>query len=199
MKLGIAGSGGIVKEVLLALQEVEEVQVTAIFVRPHSLEKGEALAEQYHIPSIYTDYNEFLQNPDIDFVYIGLINSAHFAYTREALLADKNVIVEKPFASNLREVELLAELAQSKKLFLFEAVSLLHMPNYAKLQELLPQLGRITMVQANYSQYSSRYDKYLQREVLPAFDPKLSGGALYDINIYNLNLIIGPDKQLIKQ
>ena len=93
MKLGIAGSGGIVKEVLLALQEVEEVQVTAIFVRPHSREKGEALAEQYHIPSIYTDYNEFLQNPDIDFVYIGLINSAHFSYTREALLADKNVIM----------------------------------------------------------------------------------------------------------
>ena len=170
MKLGIAGSGGIVKEVLLALQEVEEVQVTAIFVRPHSREKGEALAEQYHIPSIYTDYNEFLQNPDIDFVYIGLINSAHFSYTREALLA---------------------ELAQSKKLFLFEAVSLLHMPNYAKLRELLPQLGRITMVQANYSQYSSRYDKYLQKEVLPAFDINLSGGSLYDINIYNLNLIIG--------
>ena len=47
MKLGIAGSGGIVKEVLLALQEVEEVQVTAIFVRPHSLEKGEALPEPY--------------------------------------------------------------------------------------------------------------------------------------------------------
>ncbi|MBQ5846615.1 MAG: Gfo/Idh/MocA family oxidoreductase [Selenomonadaceae bacterium] len=191
MKLGIAGSGGIVKEVLLALQEVEEVQVTAIFVRPHSLKKGEALAEQYHIPSIYTDYNEFLQNPDIDFVYIGLINSAHFSYTREALLAGKNVIVEKPFASNLREVKLLAELAQSKKLFLFEAVSLLHMPNYAKLRELLPQLGRITMVQANYSQYSSRYDKYLQKEVLPAFDINLSGGSLYDINIYNLNLIIG--------
>ena len=79
MKLGIAGSGGIVKEVLLALQEVEEVQVTAIFVRPHSRENGEALAEQYHIPSIYTDYTEFLQNPEIDFVYIGLINSAHFS------------------------------------------------------------------------------------------------------------------------
>ena len=44
---------------------------------------------------------------------------------------------------------------------------------------------------ANYSQYSSRYDKYLQGEVLPAFDPNLSGGALYDINIYNLNFIIG--------
>lgn len=191
MKLGIAGSGGIVTEVLKALQEVEEVQVTAIFVRPHSREKGEALASQYGIPSIYTDYAEFLHSADIDFAYIGLINSAHFSYARDALLAGKNVIVEKPFASNLKEVEQLAGLAQSKKLFLFEAVSLLHMPNYAKLKELLPLIGRITMVQANYSQYSSRYDKYLAGEVLPAFDPALSGGSLYDINIYNLNLIIG--------
>lgn len=191
MKLGIAGSGGIVTEVLKALQEVDEVQVTAIFVRPHSHEKGEALAGQYGIPSIYTDYAEFLHSADIDFAYIGLINSAHFSYARDALLAGKNVIVEKPFASNLKEVEQLAGLAQSKKLFLFEAVSLLHMPNYAKLKELLPLIGRITMVQANYSQYSSRYDKYLAGEVLPAFDPALSGGSLYDINIYNLNLIIG--------
>lgn len=191
MKLGIAGSGGIVTEVLKALQEIDEVQVTAIFVRPHSREKGEALAGQYGIPSIYTDYAEFLHSADIDFAYIGLINSAHFSYARDALLAGKNVIVEKPFASNLKEVEQLAGLAQSKKLFLFEAVSLLHMPNYAKLKELLPLIGRITMVQANYSQYSSRYDKYLAGEVLPAFDPALSGGSLYDINIYNLNLIIG--------
>ena len=65
------------------------------------------------------------------------------------------------------------------------------MPNFHKLQELLPKLGQIRMVQANYSQYSSRYDKYLEGTVLPAFDPQLSGGALYDINIYNLNLIIG--------
>lgn len=191
MKLGIVGSGGIVREVLKALQEVEEVQVTAIFVRPHSKAKGDELAGQYNIPSVYTDYTEFLHHADMDFAYIGLINSAHFSYTRNALLAGKNVIVEKPFASNLKEVKLLAELAQGKKLFLFEAVSLLHMPNYAKLKELLPQIGRITMVQANYSQYSSRYDKYLAGEVLPAFDPALSGGSLYDINIYNLNLIIG--------
>lgn len=191
MKLGIVGSGGIVTEVLKALQEVEEVQATSIFVRPHSREKGNDLARQYNIPSLYTDYTEFLHNADIDFAYIGLINSAHFSYARDALLAEKNVIVEKPFASNLKEVEQLAGLAQSKKLFLFEAVSLLHMPNYAKLKELLPLIGRITMVQANYSQYSSRYDKYLAGEVLPAFDPALSGGSLYDINIYNLNLIIG--------
>lgn len=191
MKLGIACSGGIVKEVLLALQAVKGVETTAIFVRPHSKDKGDALAAQYRIPAVYTDYSAFLQSGDTDFVYIGLINSAHFSYAREALLSGKNVIVEKPFASNLAEVKALTELAKEKKLFLFEAVSLLHMPNFAKLQELLPQIGRITMVRANYSQYSSRYDKYLAGTVLPAFDPAYSGGAMYDINIYNLNLIIG--------
>ena len=45
-------------------------------------------------------------------------------------------------------------------------------------------------MQANYSQYSSRYDAYREGTVLPAFDPARFGGALYDINIYNLNLII---------
>lgn len=190
MKIGMAGSGFIVNDVLVALQEVEEVSVTALWVRPHSKEKGEAIAAANGIPEVYTDYAEFLQKADIDFVYIGLVNSAHFAYVRDALLAGKHVIIEKPFAVNFEQVENLAELAKAQKLFLFEAVSPLHMPNFAKLQELLPKIGKITLVQANYSQYSSRYDKYLAGTVLPAFDPALAGGALYDINIYNLNVIV---------
>lgn len=191
MNLGIVGSGGIVKEALATLKPIDTVQVHAIWVRPHSLEKGRALAKEHSIPNVYTDYAAFLQQSAIDTVYIGLVNSAHYAYAKEALLAGRHVIVEKPFASTLREVQELVQLAKEKDLFLWEAVSLLHMPNFAKLLELLPQIEPIRMVQANYSQYSSRYDKYLAGTVLPAFDPELSGGALYDINIYNLNLIVG--------
>ena len=191
MKLGIVGSGGIVKEVLVALKPINTVEIQAIWVRPHSEVKGQALAQENNIPQVYTDYEAFLGQADIDTAYIGLVNSAHYEYAKKALLAGRNVIVEKPFGSNLREVQDLVQLAKEKNLFLWEAVSLLHMPNFRKLQELLPKLEPIHMVQANYSQYSSRYDKYLEGTVLPAFDPQLSGGALYDINIYNLNLIIG--------
>ena len=49
----------------------------------------------------------------------------------------------------------------------------------------------IKLVQCNYSQYSSRYPQYLSGTVLPAFDPAMSGGALYDINIYNVHFICG--------
>ena len=191
MKLGIVGSGGIVKEALAALKPLAAIQVCAIWVRPHSLANGQALAHEHDIPAVYTDYQAFLQQAAIDTVYIGLVNSAHYEYAKQALLAGRHVIVEKPFASSLREVQELVQLAKERDLFLWEAVSLLHMPNFCKLQELLPRIGPIRMVQANYSQYSSRYDKYLAGTVLPAFDPQLSGGALYDINIYNLNLLVG--------
>lgn len=191
MKIGIVGSGGIVKDVLIALKPINTIEIQAIWVRPHSEAKGQALAQEHHIAEVYTDYEAFLKQADIDTAYIALVNSAHYEYAKKALLAGHNVIVEKPFGSNLREVQELVQLAKEKNLFLWEAVSLLHMPNFRKLQELLPKLGPIRMVQANYSQYSSRYDKYLEGTVLPAFDPQLSGGALYDINIYNLNLIIG--------
>ena len=192
MKLAILGNGLIVKEgALRALKEVPEIEIAAIFSRPRSKSETEALAAAYSIPKTYTDYEELLANPEIDFVYIGLINSVHYEYTKKALLAGKNVIVEKPFASAAAEVRELRDLALARHLYVFEAVTLRYLPNFYAIGDFLPQLGRIRAVVANYSQYSSRYDKYLQGEVLPAFDPERSGGALYDINIYNLNFIIG--------
>lgn len=192
MKLAIIGTGMIVNEgALPALKEVSEIQTTAIFARPKSRDKAEKLAAKYSIPKIYTDYDELLADAEIDFVYIGLINSVHYEYTKKALAAGKNVIVEKPFANTAAEVEELKNFALEKNLYVFEAVTTLNLPNFFAIKEKLPELGKIRAVTANYSQYSSRYDKYLQGEVAPAFDPKSFGGALYDINIYNLNFIVG--------
>ena len=192
MKLAILGTGFIVKEgALTALKDVPEIETTAIFSRPKSKRVAEALAADCSIPKVYTDYDELLADPDIDFVYVGLINSVHYEYTKKAILAGKNVIVEKPFASAAAEVRELRDLALARHLYVFEAVTIHYLPNFCAIREFLPKLGTIRAVVANYSQYSSRYDKYLQGEVLPAFDPQRSGGALYDINIYNLNFIIG--------
>ena len=192
MRLAILGTGFIVKEgILQALKDVPTITKEAIFARPKSKATAEQLATEYSISKVYTDYDELLADSEIDFVYVGLVNSVHYEYTKKAMLAGKNVIVEKPFASTAAEVAELRDLALQKHLYVFEAVTLLHVPNFESIRENLPKLGKIRAVTANYSQYSSRYDKYLQGEVLPVFDPKLSGGALYDINIYNLNFIIG--------
>ncbi|MBR2179073.1 MAG: Gfo/Idh/MocA family oxidoreductase [Selenomonadaceae bacterium] len=191
MNIAMLGTGKIVPEAIDAIKQGGKFNVAAIWARPHSKDKAEALAQKFNIKKVFTDYEELLADPEIEFVYVGLVNAVHYEYTKKALNAGKNVILEKPFTVKAVEAEELANLAIKKGLYLFEAVTLLHCPNFYKIRDTLKDLGNIKLIQCNYSQYSSRYDAYKDGKVLPAFDPKLYGGALYDINIYNINFIIG--------
>ena len=190
MKIAVVGTGMIAREALTALQQVEGIEVVTICARPHSRDKARALAQEFGVPQVATDYGAMLAAHEADFVYIGIVNSAHFDYARQAIAAGWHVILEKPFTSTLAEAEELIARARAAHCYLFEAVTPLFLPNYVGILEALPQLGLIRLVQANFSQYSSRYDRYLARDVAPAFDPSLSGGALYDLNVYNLEIIV---------
>ena len=190
MKLGLIGTGKIIVDALYALEPLSEISRNTIFARPHSRDKGEELAKQYSIAEVYTDYDELLDKADVDTVYIGLINSVHFEYAKRALDKNKNVILEKPFAGTYDEAKELVDLARAKKLFVFEAITVLHNDVIAKMKENLPRLGQIRMMLANYSQYSSRYDNYLKGVVDHSFDPKYLGGALRDINVYNIHYAV---------
>jgi len=189
MKLGIVGTGKIVPEALKAIQNVEGITATCIFARPQSMEKGKQLAETFHIGRIFTDYAQMLKEGDMDFVYIGNINSVHYDYSIKALETGKHLIIEKPMCTNSRDVENIHRLAIEKHAFVFEAVTFLHAPFFQKIGEMLPRLGDIRLIQCNYSKYSTRYDHYLQHVVEPVFNPEYGGGTLMDLNIYNLNFV----------
>lgn len=190
MKLGIIGTGKIVNDALFAIEPLKEISVNAIFARPHSRQKGEEIAERYAIQEVYTDYDELLNKADIDTVYIGLINSVHYEYARRALEKKKNVILEKPFTGTLEETEDLIRLSKKQGCFIFEAITVLHNDIIDKMRDVLPKLGNIRMMTANFSQYSSRYDRYLAGEVDPTFDTAHQGGALRDINVYNIHYAV---------
>lgn len=190
MKLGIVGSGKIVQEFLPVAQQMKSLQLEAILGTKRSEEKLNNLKNKYGIKNVLYNYDEFLKY-DLDAVYIALPNNLHYEYAKKALEAGKNVIVEKPFTSTYKEALILSDLARKKQLYIFEAITNQYFPNYKKIKELLPSLGNIRIVQCNYSQYSSRYDKFKEGNVLPAFDPKFSGGALMDLNIYNIHYVVG--------
>ena len=188
MKVGIVGAGNIVKWCLDALENIEEIQCEAMCVRESSIDKGKKLCDEYSINKLYTDYDHMLTDPDIDFIYLGIPNKLHYGYTLAALKAGKHVVCEKPFTSDDLELTELVTLSKENHCFLFEAITNIHSPNVQIMKECLAKVGPIKFVQSNYSQFSSRYNQYLQGNVHPAFDPALSGGALYDINIYNIHL-----------
>lgn len=190
MKIGIVGSGMIVSMCLQTLKELPNVSAAAMWCRPEDENQAAELVKQNGIPRLYTDYGEFLRDAEVDVVYIGVINSLHYDFTKKALAAGKPVICEKPFTPNLAQASELAALAADRGLMLVEAVSFLYFPAFHRFCETVKKLRGIRAVVSNYAQYSRRYDAYLAGTVLPAFDPKFCGGAMYDINIYNINLIV---------
>lgn len=189
MKLGISGTGQIVRDFLPAMHELG-LEKVYILGTERSRANTEALVNDYRLDGCCFDYDELLAS-DIDTVYIALPNFLHYKFAKQALLADKHVIIEKPATVNHTEFCDLMETARAKGKFMFEAMTIHYTPAYISLREELPKLGAVRMVSMNYSQYSSRYDAFRNGEVLPAFDPKKAGGALMDINVYNIHFVVG--------
>lgn len=189
MKLGIMGHGPIVSNFLDAVTYADGVTAAAIYNRPSSAEEGKAIAEKFHIPVAYNDFDAFLADETVDTVYIALPNSLHYEYALQVLEAGKHAIVEKPFTATAKQAEHLIRTAREKRLFLFEGITVCHMPHVKKLKELLPRIGDISLVQCNYSQYSSRYDQLMNGELTNIFDPRFAGGSLMDINSYNIHFV----------
>ncbi len=191
MKLGIVGSGMIVEDLLSFINNIPNIQLIHISGTKRSEEKVKNLCKKHHFKRCSTSYDQLLNDEEVDTIYVALPNHLHYEYTRQALQANKNVILEKPFTSTIEEAQELEKLAIENHLFLWEAITNQYLPNFYKVKELLPKLGRIKIVECNFSQYSSRYNAFKEGNILPAFDYTKSGGALMDLNIYNIHFVVG--------
>ncbi len=89
------------------------------------------------------------------------------------------------------ELDELIKIAKQQNCLLFEAITNQYLPTYQDIKEKLNEIGKIGIISSNYSQYSSRYDAFKRGEILPVFDVNQSGGALMDLNIYNIHFVVG--------
>ena len=191
MKLAIFGSGKIVQEFLPITQDLPEIEVKAILGTKRSQEKTEKIQAEYGIDSSYTDIDECLESAAFDTVYVAVPNHLHYSFAKKALEAGKHVICEKPFTLKHAELLELEKIALEKDLVLVEAITNQYLKNYQGIKEASQNIGKLKIIECNYSQYSSRYDAFKEGTILPAFNPKMGGGALMDINIYNIHLVVG--------
>ncbi|MDR2245061.1 MAG: Gfo/Idh/MocA family oxidoreductase [Treponema sp.] len=189
MKIGTVGTNFIAVSFIEAARQTGKVEILSCYSRKQ--ETADAFAAVQGIPRSFSSRDAFLGDDSVDFIYIAAPNSLHFQWAGDALRAGRNVICEKPFMSNGAEFQDIVDLARERGLFLFEALTVPHLPNYRLIREKLPLLGPIRLVQLNFSQYSSRYDAYLRGEDPNVFSPAFSGGALMDLNYYNLNFVTG--------
>jgi UDP-2-acetamido-3-amino-2,3-dideoxy-glucuronate N-acetyltransferase len=110
-----------------------------------------SLREKYPDVEISLNCEDLLTDPRVKAVAIATPAASHFILAREALLADKDVFVEKPLALNYKDGENLVSLAREKKRILMVGHVLEYHPAIIKLKELVDkgELGNIKYIYSN--------------------------------------------------
>lgn len=197
VRFGIVGTNWITEAFLDAASFVDHFSLNAVYSR--TIEKAGEFAAKYGVENTFTDLEEMAKSDLIDAVYIASPNSLHARQAQIFLRNKKHVLCEKPIASNSDELQQMVQTAKENGVLLMEAMKSTFLPNFQSVQENLPKIGQVRKFFANYCQYSSRYDAYKAGNVLNAFKPEFSNGALMDIGIYCIYpmvVLFGKPKQV---
>lgn len=149
------------------------------------LESAQNFAKEFGAKKAYGSYNELLQDPEVEAVYIATPNNFHYENAKACLEAGKHVLCEKPFTTSAGQAEALYALAEQKGLFIMEAFWVRFLPVLLKMQEVIAggEIGQVVHARSDYGFIAkgARKDR--------KFDSGLGGGALLDIGIYNLGFM----------
>jgi scyllo-inositol 2-dehydrogenase (NADP+) len=114
---------------------------------------------------------------DIDVVVVASPNASHASLARAALLADKHVVVDKPFTLDLKEADALITLARERNRLLTVFQNRRWDGNFLTVQELLAQdaLGEVYFAEMHFDRYRPAPKQGWREQPVPG------AGALYDL------------------
>jgi predicted dehydrogenase len=146
--------------------------------------RAEAFAARHSIPRVYGSYQELVEAPDLEAVYVPLPNGLHGEWTLAALAAGKHVLCEKPLTANASEAQRVADAADRSGLVVMEAFHWRYHPLATRLLEIVGSgdLGQIERIEATL--------------IFPLFNPSdirwqldLAGGSLMDAGCYPVHVV----------
>ena len=178
-KIGIIGAGWIAAKMAQTLTGLDPEMKYAVASR--SLEKAKQFAAQWGFKKAYGSYQELVDDPDVDLVYIATPHSHHFDNASTAINAGKPVLCEKAFTANARQADALLNLAHKKGVFITEAIWTRYMPLSLQVKEVLDSgiIGQPRIINASLC-YMMEFKERILR-------PELCGGALLDLGVYCIN------------
>ncbi|GIP56065.1 Gfo/Idh/MocA family protein [Paenibacillus vini] len=194
IKWGIMGTGWIAEKFAEDLAHVGNGEGLAAGSR--TKESAAKFAEKFGLPRAYGSYEELVNDPDIDAIYVATPHPYHRDNVLTALNAGKAVLCEKPFTVNSAELEQLISSAKQQNLFLMEAMWTRFLPPIVQVRKWLEE-GRIGEVKLVKAEFGFRSDWNPQGRLL---NPQLGGGALLDAGIYPVSfasMIFGTEPEKV--
>lgn len=135
--------------------------------------------EKYPDAVIFRSVEEMLKHADLDLVIVNTPVQTHFAYTKMALEAGKNVIVEKPFTVTVSEAEELIRIADDQNLFISVYQNRRFDRDYLQVQKILSEgiLGNVKEVEIRFDRFRTTPSGKYHKE-----NPEQKGsGSLHDL------------------
>ncbi|KHF39209.1 Gfo/Idh/MocA family protein [Halalkalibacter okhensis] len=182
VRFAVIGTNWITERFIEAATSIEGFSLSAVYSRTE--DRAKQFARKFNVEHVYTDLHEMASSKEFDAVYVASPNSLHASQAMLMMENGKHVLCEKPLASNTLEVEAMIQCAKKHSVVLMEALKTTLLPNFLTIKEHLHKIGTVRRYVASYCQYSSRYDRYKQGEILNAFKPEFSNGSLMDIGVY---------------
>jgi D-xylose 1-dehydrogenase (NADP+, D-xylono-1,5-lactone-forming) len=177
VRWGILSTARINRLLLAGARKSKLVQVVAVGSRDGA--RARAFADEHGMERAHGSYEDLLEDPSVEAVYVPLPNSLHVEWTLHALASGKHVLCEKPLTRRPEEVEEVFAAADRAGLLVMEAFMYRHHPQTRRLQELLAEgaIGEVRLIRSAFSFMLTRPgDVRLSRA--------LDGGALMDVGCY---------------
>ncbi len=184
IRWAILGTGKIADEFAQALTQLPDASLVAVGSR--TLTSATRFATRHRVSRAYGSYAELVADSEVDVVYIATPHVTHKEHCLLALEANKAILCEKPFALNAAEAGEIIALAREKQLFCMEAMWMRFVPLMRKAQALIQAqaIGELCMINASLG-FQVAHDPTHR-----AYNRELGGGALLDLGVYPLSLII---------
>ena len=183
-RLGVAGLGWLGESLIKDVPRLDSLELVA--VQDVVSSRATDIASNYAVPHAMQRFEDLLALSDVEAVLICTPNHLHASQAQQALMAGKDVLVQKPLALSCADAQLTIDLARERRQLLFVDYTYRFLPTMLAFRDALATMGPVRSARAAFHNvYGPGAGKRW------FFDRSQSGGgALTDLGVHLLDLAL---------
>ncbi|GKV65949.1 MULTISPECIES: Gfo/Idh/MocA family protein [unclassified Sporosarcina] len=164
-----------------AIFRADNAEVVAVASRSAKVHEA---AKRLSIPAAYESYEELLDDPNVDAVYIPLPNHLHKEWVEKAAEKGKHILCEKPAALNANDAAAMVRTCKEHQVKFMEGYMYQLHPQHDRVKEIIAsgEIGKVKLIKSSHS-------FHLENQENIRLDKSKGGGSLYDVGCYAVQLI----------
>lgn len=183
IKWGVLSTANIARtELIPAMFRAANAEVVAIASRGTTVH---AVASELNIRKAYESYDELINDPEIDAVYIPLPNHLHKEWVFKAAEQGKHILCEKPVSLNAEEAAEMVAFCNEKNVKFMEAFMYQFHPQHNYVREIISsgEIGKVKLIKSSHSFYFENRNGDIR------MNKEMGGGSVYDVGCYSIHAI----------